>query len=103
MCSSTEDYLFVWEVFCLNSTESRGDRESANTLNDCPRTPFQVSLKSLLIYAVVAALAITTLVKLASVGPMAIALGILWMIITAPFVFFADVVDWLLGVKKRKN
>ena len=67
------------------------------------KRPFQFSLKSLLNYSVIAALAISLIIKLASSSLLAIGLILIWMIVTAPFIFFAEIVDWLLGVKKPEK
>ena len=73
------------------------------TDSELPNRNFQFSLKSLLTYSVVAAVAICLIVKMASASPLAIGLVVLWMIVTAPFMFFGEIVDWLLGVNKRKQ
>ncbi|WP_442505672.1 hypothetical protein SH528x_004471 [Novipirellula sp. SH528] len=67
-----------------------------------PSRRFQFSLKLLLTYSVVAAVAISLIIKMASASPLTIGLVALWMIATAPFIFFAEIVDWLLGVNKQK-
>jgi hypothetical protein len=64
---------------------------------------FQFSLKSLLIYSVVAAFAFSLILKMATWSLLAIGLFALWLIVTAPFMFFAEIVDWLLGVNSGKK
>jgi hypothetical protein len=64
---------------------------------------FNFSLKSLLTYSVVAAVAISLIIKIASASPLAIGLIALWLIVTAPFMFFAEIIDWLPGVLKPKK
>lgn len=73
------------------------------TDNEQPSRPFQFSLKSLLTFSVVAAVAISLIVKMAFASPLAIGLVVLFLIVSAPFMFFAEIVDWLLGVKKPKR
>lgn len=73
------------------------------TDSEQPSRPFQFSLKSLLTYSVVAAVAISLIIKMASASPLAIGLVVLFLILTAPFMFFAEIVDWLLGVNKHKK
>lgn len=68
-----------------------------------PGRHFQFSVKSLLNYSVVAAVAISMIIKMASASPLAIGLVAIWLIVTAPFMFFAEIVDWLLGVNKHKK
>ena len=68
--------------------------------NKQPGSRFQFSLKSFLTYSVVAAIAISFTVRLANASPLAIGLVALWLIVTLPVMFFADIVDWILGVKK---
>lgn len=65
-----------------------------------PDRRFQFSLKRFLTYSVVAAIAISFIVRLANASPLAIGLVALWLLVTLPAMFFADIVDWLLGVKK---
>jgi len=73
------------------------------TNSEQPSRNFQFSLKSLLTYSVVAAVTISLIIKLASASPLAISLIVLFLIVSAPFMFFAEIVDWLLGVNKRKE
>ena len=73
------------------------------TDSEQPSPHFQFSLKSLLTYSVFAAVAMSLIIKVASTGPLAIGLVALWLIVTSPFMFFAEIVDWLLGVNKDKK
>jgi len=68
-----------------------------------PKRRFQVSLKSLLTFSVFAAMATALIFKIADAGPLAFGLVILWLIVSSPFFFVAEVVDWLLGVNQRKQ
>lgn len=63
----------------------------------------QFSLKSLLIYSVVAAFAFSLIIKMASWSLLVIGLFALWLIVTAPYMFFAEIVDWLLGANSGKE
>ena len=73
------------------------------TDSEQPSRPFQFSLKALLTYSVVAAVAISVIIRMASASPLAIGFVVLWLIVTAPFMFFAEIVDWLLGVNRNKK
>ena len=73
------------------------------TDSEQPSPHFQFSLNSLLTYSVVAAVAVSLIIKMASASPLAIAFVTLWLIVTAPFMFFGEIVDWQLGVNKHKK